>query len=121
CRGWFVLLVETCRFAETSAVVVYGLCSHMGSQAPKARNAIAWAIGPGGYQQSILAPKVRNDLEGNEIHYAFVAHSISHLQRFQNSLGSILGRCHRLLHFAPLALPPRVFKQFLPLSVLTLS
>ena len=30
--------------------------------APKARNVIAWAIGPGGISWSFPAPKARNDL-----------------------------------------------------------
>ena len=44
---------------------------------------------------------------------------MSRLQRFLNFTDPYLGRCPRLLHFAPLALRPKVLVQSLPALVKT--
>ena len=72
--------------------------------APKARNVIAWAIGPGGTPFSFLALKARNDVGSSTVtiitvdDYYFAPSALPKLTDLN------LGRCPRLLHFAPLAL-----------------
>ncbi len=72
--------------------------------APKARNVIAWASGPGGRGHHFAALKARNVVSGG----AFLTVLISRLQRYPKFQGFPLGRCPRLLHFAPLALRARL-------------